>query len=77
MDKRNPGVSKIHKWVTEQYDSGRITSISPEEMEKRVRLYLPEYFMSELEKIKFIAEKAAVDAVNQIIELPLMKSNRS
>jgi isopropylmalate/homocitrate/citramalate synthase len=74
VDKRNPGVSKIHKWVTEQYESGRITSISPEEMEKRVRLYLPEYFMSELEKIKFIAEKAAVDAVNQIIELPLMKT---
>jgi len=38
--------------------SGRVTSISPEEMEKRVRLYLPEYFMSELEKIKFIAEKS-------------------
>ncbi len=74
VDKRNPGVSKIHKWVTEQYDSGRITSISPEEMEKRVRLYLPEYFMSELEKIKYIAEKAAVAQVNQIIEHPLMKT---
>ena len=74
VDKRHPGISKIHKWVTEQYESGRVTSISPEEMEKRVRLYLPEYFMSELEKIKFIAEKAAVDAVNQIIELPLMKN---
>jgi isopropylmalate/homocitrate/citramalate synthase len=74
VDKRHPGISKIHKWVTEQYESGRVTSISPEEMEKRVRLYLPEYFMSELEKIKFIAEKAAVIAVNQIIELPLMKN---
>jgi len=74
VDKRHPGISKIHKWVTEQYESGRVTSISPEEMEKRVRLYLPEYFMSELEKIKFIAEKAAVDEVNQIIEHPLMKT---
>ena len=74
VDKRHPAISKIHKWITEQYESGRVTSISPEEMEKRVRLYLPEYFMSELEKIKFIAEKAAVDAVNQIIELPLMKN---
>jgi len=41
----------------EQYEAGRITSISPEEMEKKVRLYLPEHFMSELEKIKYIAEK--------------------
>jgi len=74
VDKRHPGVSKIHKWVTEQYEAGRITSISPEEMEKRVRLYLPEYFMSELEKIKFIAEKAAVAEVEQIIEHPIMKT---
>jgi citrate (Re)-synthase len=74
VDKRNPGVSKINKWITEQYDSGRVTTISPEEMEKKVRLYLPEYFMSALEKIKDMAEKAAVAAVNQIIEHPLMKS---
>ena len=43
VDKRHPGISKIHKWITEQYDSGRVTTISPEEMEKKVRLYLPEY----------------------------------
>jgi isopropylmalate/homocitrate/citramalate synthase len=74
VDKRHPGISKINKWVAEQYEAGRITSISPEEMEKKVRQYLPEHFMSELEKIKFIAEKAAVDVVNQIIEHPLMKN---
>ncbi|MGA9108787.1 MAG: histone-lysine N-methyltransferase [Smithella sp.] len=74
VDKRHPAISKIHKWVVEQYDAGRITSISPEEMEKRVQTYLPEYFMSELEKIKFIAEKAAVAEVNQIIEDPIMKT---
>ncbi len=74
MDKRHPGISKINKWIVEQYDSGRVTTISPEEMEKKVRLYLPEYFMSALEKIKLIAEKAAVAAVNKIIEHPLMKS---
>ncbi len=74
VDKRHPAISKIHKWVVGQYDAGRITSISPEEMEKRVQTYLPEYFMSELEKIKFIAEKAAVAEVNQIIEDPIMKT---
>ncbi|HRS97828.1 MAG TPA: histone-lysine N-methyltransferase [Smithella sp.] len=74
VDKRHPGISKIHKWVTEQYEAGRVTSISPEEMEKKVQQYLPEFFMSELDKIKYMAEKAAVAAVNQIIEHPLMKS---
>ena len=74
VDKRHPGISKINKWIAEQYDSGRVTTISPEEMEKKVRFYLPEHFMSALEKIKYIAEKAAVAAVNQIIEHPLMKN---
>ena len=73
VDKRHPGISKINKWITEQYDSGRVTTISPEEMEKKVRLYLPEHFMSALEKIKYIAEKAAVAAVNQLIEQPGMR----
>ena len=49
-------------------------AISPEEMEKKVRKYLPELFMSELEKIKVTAENAAVAVVNQIIEHPEMKS---
>jgi len=74
VDKRHPAISKLHKWVMEQYEAGRITSISPEEMDKRVQIYLPEYFMSELEKIKFIAEKAAVAEINQIIEHPIMKT---
>ena len=54
VDKRNPGISKINKWVTEQYDAGRQTTISPDELEKKARTYLPELFMSELEKIKII-----------------------
>ena len=74
VDKRHPGISKINKWIKEQYDSGRITTISPEEMEKKTRLYLPELFISELDKIKFMAENAAVAAVTQIIEHPLMKT---
>ena len=74
VDKRHPGISKINKWIVEQYDSGRVTTISPEEMEKKVRLYLPEYFMSALEKIKYTAEKAAMVAVNQLIEQLGMKA---
>jgi isopropylmalate/homocitrate/citramalate synthase len=73
VDKRHPGVSRIHKWITEQYDSGRSTTISPEELEARVRKYLPELFMSELEKIKFAAEKSAIAAISKIIEHPEMK----
>ena len=74
IDKRHPGVSKIHKWVTEQYESGRATGISHEELERMVRKYLPELFMSDLEKIKFVATQAAMDVVKQVIDHPVMKT---
>lgn len=74
VDKRHPGISRIHKWITEEYDAGRVTSISNEEMEKRVRKYLPELFMSNLEKIKHMAAQAAVAVVKQVIEHPVMRS---
>ncbi len=74
VDKKHPGVSKIHKWITEQYDGGRITSISHEEMDKLVRKYLPELFMSDLEKIKHRAAEVAVSVVKHVIEHPVMKT---
>lgn len=74
IDKRHPGVSKIHRWVMEEYASGRVTSISHEEMEKKVRKYIPELFMSDLEKIKHMAAEAAVSVVKQVIEHPMMKT---
>ncbi|MEW6335368.1 MAG: histone-lysine N-methyltransferase, partial [Thermodesulfobacteriota bacterium] len=73
IDKRHPGVSRINKWIAEQYDGGRMTSISNEEMEKRVRKYLPELFMSGLDQIKFTAAQAAVSVVKKVIDHPDMK----
>jgi len=74
VDKRHPGVSRINKWVTDEYESGRMTSISNEELAKRVQKYMPELFMSELEKIKYIASQTAVTVVKQVIEHPDMKT---
>ena len=74
IDKRHPGVSKIHRWVMEQYESGRVTSISHDEMERRVRKYIPELFMSDLEKIKYMAVEAAISVVKQVVEHPMMKT---
>ena len=74
IDKRHPGISKIHKWISEEYESGRVTSISNEELEKRVRKYLPELFMSELDKIKYRAAQTAVAVVKQVIEHPAIKT---
>jgi len=39
VDKRNPKVAKIFEWVEDQYNSGRVTSISPEEMIRQFEIH--------------------------------------
>ncbi len=44
IDKRHPGILRIFEWIRSEYDSGRVTSISDEEMYEQVRLHLPEHY---------------------------------
>src|SRR6266446_3620860 len=44
VEKRSPEVSEIAKWVDAQYDDGRTTSISDEEMAAQARQHLPRLF---------------------------------
>ncbi|HKZ17339.1 MAG TPA: hypothetical protein VJ161_07735 [Geobacteraceae bacterium] len=74
VDKRHPGVSSIHKKVTEQYDAGRVTAMSHDEMDKLVRKYIPELFLSELDQIKLKAAEAAVAVVKRVIEHEVMRT---
>jgi isopropylmalate/homocitrate/citramalate synthase len=74
IDKRHPGISKINKWINEEYEDGRMTTISSEELEAKVRKYLPELFMSDLERIKFQAAEAAIAVLRKIIDDPAMKT---
>ncbi len=74
VDKRHPGLAKINKWVITQYDQGRVTSISHEEMERQARKHLPEYFISDFDRIKARAHAMAAHLLEEIIELAGMKS---
>lgn len=44
IDKSNPKILEIKKWVDEQYNSGRCTGISDAEMEQLTKELFPEYF---------------------------------
>jgi len=44
INKKHPGVQEVYKWVMEQYDKRRTTSISTEELIELGKKYLPEYF---------------------------------
>jgi isopropylmalate/homocitrate/citramalate synthase len=74
IDKRHPGLAKIHKWVMEQYEQGRTTSISHDELLEKAKKYLPEYFVSDLDKLKKKASEVARHIVEEFVERPELRS---
>jgi isopropylmalate/homocitrate/citramalate synthase len=74
IEKTHPGVAKINRWVTRQYEEGRTTAISDQEMEKVTRKYLPEIFISEFDILKTRAREMAAHIIERVIEEPGMKS---
>ncbi len=74
VDKRHPGVVRIYKKVMAQYEQGRVTSMSQEEMEALARRYLPELYTSEFDKLKAKAHDLAYHLVDELVELPEIRS---
>ena len=74
IDKRHPGLPKMHKWVMEQYEQGRTTSISHDELLEKAKKYLPEYFVSDLDKLKKKAQSIALHLVEEMVERNEMRT---
>jgi isopropylmalate/homocitrate/citramalate synthase len=74
IDKRHPGLAKMHKWVMEQYEEGRTTSISHDELLEKAKKYLPEYFVSDLDKLKKKAQAIALHLVEEMVERNEMRT---
>ena len=67
-------MAKINKRILKQYDEGRVTSISDEEMEHLVRRYMPEVFPSEFDLLKRSAYDMAAHLIERYIEEEGVKS---
>jgi isopropylmalate/homocitrate/citramalate synthase len=74
INKRHPGIIKIHKRIMQEYEEGRVTSISRKEMEQWARQYLPEYFVSEFDLLKKEAHALAAHLVEEVVESEEIKS---
>jgi len=74
IDKRHPGIVRINEWVESQYDRGRTTSISSEEMLLQARKFLPDYFESDLDKLRVKANEIATHLVEDAVEMADIKS---
>ncbi len=68
IDKRHPGVVRVYKQVMREYEQGRVTSMSNEEMHILARKYLPELFISEFDKLKLKAHELAFHLVEDLID---------
>jgi isopropylmalate/homocitrate/citramalate synthase len=74
VEKTHPGVAKVNKWILKQYDEGRVTAISDNEIEHLVRRYVPEIFVSEFELLKKRAYDMAAHLIERYIVDPVIKS---
>ena len=74
VDKRHPGVVKIYKKIMQEYEQGRVTSMSWDEMNTLARRYLPELFTSEFDRCKARAQHLAQHIVEELIETDELKS---
>jgi isopropylmalate/homocitrate/citramalate synthase len=74
LDKRHPGIHKIYKRVMYEFEKGRNTSISNEELERWARRYLPEYFISEFDMLKQHAHTLAAHLVGEVVESEMIRS---
>jgi len=74
LDKRHPGIMRMYKRVMREYEEGRNTSISNEELERWARRYLPEYFVSEFDRLKLKAHALAAHLVEEVVESDAIRS---
>ncbi|PXF58584.1 MAG: histone-lysine N-methyltransferase [Deltaproteobacteria bacterium] len=74
IDKRHPGVVRVYKQVMREYEQGRVTSMSNEEMHVLARRYLPELFISEFDKLKLKAHELAFHLVEDLIDRKEIRS---
>ncbi|MDP8254658.1 MAG: hypothetical protein P9M14_02820 [Candidatus Alcyoniella australis] len=74
VDKRNPGVAKVNRWIKKQFESGRVTNISDEELDRMAQRYLPGYFVSDFERIKHHAFDMAAQLVEELSQNPEVRS---
>lgn len=68
VTKTHPAVGKIYRRIMEQYENGRNTSFSYEEVLNLVKRYLPEYFVSEFDHLKTTAHDVASKIVQNLSE---------
>ncbi|MEI6134686.1 MAG: histone-lysine N-methyltransferase [Desulfomonile sp.] len=74
VDKIHPAISRIYDVVMQQYENGRVTSMSDKEIMALVKKHLPELFISDWDRMKLIAREMAYKIVDRFLDSAQMKA---
>jgi len=77
LDKNHPAISRIYDIITQQYEKGRVTSMSDKEMMALVKRHMPELFISDWDRMKLIAREMAFKIVERFTQAPEMSTGKS
>ncbi|MDR2935006.1 MAG: histone-lysine N-methyltransferase [Candidatus Adiutrix sp.] len=67
LDKRHPGIMKMAKAVSREYELGRSTNMSSRELEILARHHLPQCFISQFDRLKSRAKALAQEIIFDMI----------
>jgi isopropylmalate/homocitrate/citramalate synthase len=68
IDKKHPGISRIYQSILKDFEDGRPTSMSDEEMEKLTMNFIPQLFLSGFDLIKSEAAEYARQLIERVLE---------
>jgi isopropylmalate/homocitrate/citramalate synthase len=76
VTKRHPGIFHINKWILKEYEQGRTTSISSQELEALTRRFLPSLFESDFDRVKAAAVAKARSIAEEVASAPQLADLR-
>ena len=76
IHKNHPSIAKIYATIIDQYENGRVTSLSDKEMSALVKRHMPELFISDWDRMKLIAEQMAAKIVERFVTGPEMSTGK-
>jgi len=74
LDKGHPGIMKMAKAVSREYELGRSTNMSSRELENLARHHLPQCFTSQFDRLKARARNLAQEILFDMIENEAVRS---
>ena len=77
VTKKHPAVGEIYDRIMAEYEEGRNTSFSHEEMSSLVQKYMPELFVSEFDRMKRLAGDVAAHLIVQLAQEPKIRSDNA